>query len=334
MAFIKKRKTNKGLTFHLVEVVNGREKAVKLPVNNVKGATAYLYKYLGDKADNRPNSLMVDQVKLRDFLPKYLELSKANKNALTFSRDLSNLKPLLKEWEAVNLSKITHLSIQEAQTKWINEGLAKKTVNNRSICLSAILRMAYKQGLLASMPEIPKFKIDKKPPHWFSDDQIKKILDNANPFVRDFVIVLLNTGMRLGELQRLKWSDIDLKSNKIMIEISKSHRFRVIPINDTLSKHLLQLYKDKTKGQVYLFEGCEKGTQFSNYYHAFKRELVKLGIAGHVHTLRHTFASRLVQRGVNIYNVSKLLGHASVQTTQIYAHLRNDDLQKAVNVLG
>ena len=92
--------------------------------------------------------------------------------------------------------------------------------------------------------------------------------------------------------------------------------------------------KEKAKNQVYLFEGIERGTQFSSYYHVFKRELAKLGIAGHVHTLRHTFASRLVQRGVNIYDVSKLLGHASVQTTQIYAHLRNDDLQKAVNVLG
>jgi len=335
MAYIKRRKTKKGITFHLVDIINGIEKAVKLPAWNMREATAYLHKYIGDKVDNKPNSLMMDQTLFKDFLQVYLEFSKVKKNELTYKRDLSALKPLLKEWGNLSLHRITHASIQEVQTKWINEGLSKKTVNNRCLLLSSILTMAFKQNLIVRKPEIPKFKIDKRPPRWYSDEEIKAILDNARPSVKDFVIVLLNTGMRRGELQRLQWSDIDLINKKIMIGVSKSHKFRVIPINTTLELHLKELFSRKQKDQVYLFEGKTIRKPFSVEYYtqAIEGTLKKLNISGNVHAFRHTFASRLVQKGVNIYDVSKLLGHASVQTTQIYAHLRNDDLYNAVNKL-
>lgn len=335
MVYIKKRKTKEGFTYHLVDIINGKEKAEKLLAYNMREATAYLHKYVGDKADNRPNSLMMDKTLFNDFATTYLEHSKGKKNEITYQRDVSHMKPLLKEWGSMTLHKITHASIQAAQTKWINEDLSKKTVNIRCLLLSAMLTMAYKHNLIIRKPEIPKFKVDRKPPRWYSDEEINIILNGVGPAVKDFIIVLLNTGMRRGELQRLKWTDIDLINRKIMISISKSHKFRVIPINDKLYEHLHELFSRNKDGQTHLFEGKITGKPrcVEYYTQAMERELKKLHIKGNVHACRHTFASRLVQKGVSIYEVSKLLGHASVQTTQIYAHLRNDDLQNAVNKL-
>ena len=269
-----------------------------------------------------------------EFVPHYLDVSRFRKNESTFERDLSHLKPLMVLWDTVYLHQITHEQIQSAQTLWFKAGLAKKTINNRCVLLSAILRMAYKQNLISQMPEIPKLRIDRKPPKWFTDEQLRYLLDSVRPFVKDFVLVLVHTGLRAGELRDLKWQDIDLVNRKIMIKVSKSHRFRVIPINDVLFEHLTALRQQAKPHQDYLFEGRTPGQPYLDFYHALKRELKRLGMSGYVHALRHTFASRLVQRGVSIYEVKELLGHASVQTTQIYSHLQNNHLLQAVNVLN
>ena len=274
------------------------------------------------------------RTKFGAFVQYYLDVSRFRKNESTYSRDLSHLKPLMALWSKTNLNQITHEQILSAQTKWFKLGLAKKTINNRCVLLSSILRMAYKQKRLPVMPEIPKLRLDRKPPKWFTDEQLRYMLESVRPFVKDFVLVLVHTGLRAGELRALKWQAIDLVNRKIMIEVSKSHRFRVVPINDSLFEHLSELRQATKPHQDYLFEGRATGQPYSDFYHALKRELKRLGMNGYVHALRHTFASRLVQRGVSIYEVKELLGHASVQTTQIYSHLQNNHLQQAVNVLN
>ena len=281
-----------------------------------------------------PTKQPESRTRFGEFVSHYLDVSRFRKNDSTYDRDLSHLKPLMVLWDSFYLHQITHEQIQAAQTLWFKTGLAKKTINNRCVLLSSILRMAYKQRLLSFMPEIPKLRIDRKPPKWFTDEQIRYLLDSVRPFVRDFVLVLLHTGLRAGELRALKWQNIDLVNRRIMIEVSKSHRFRVIPINDALFEHLKTLRQQAKPHQDYLFEGRSSGQPYTDFYHALKRELKRLGMSGYVHALRHTFASRLVQRGVSIYEVKELLGHASVQTTQIYSHLQNNHLLQAVNVLN
>jgi len=174
----------------------------------------------------------------------------------------------------------------------------------------------------------------RTPPRFYTDEQMKDILTKTRPFVRDFVKVLLHTGFRSGELQRLKWDYVDFKNRIVIVELSKSHKFRAVPINDTLYNHLLYLKRKAKRGQIYVFEGDNSGEPFSDFYHAFTREMKRIGMKGTVHMLRHTFASKLVQLDVNTYAVKELLGHASVQTTQVYAHIRMEDLSRAVSVLN
>jgi len=223
--------------------------------------------------------------------------------------------------------------IETVQNKWKIGGKSNKTINNRSILLGTILRFAQERNLLNALPGIRKFKIDKRRPHFYTEDEIDLILTNANEITRNYVIFFLNTGLRLGELQRLKWADIDFENKLVRVEIAKSHCFRAIPINGVLQDLLIRLKNQKTAKQIYVFEFSE-GNPVTDYYHRFKKLLGKLQIEGNIHKLRHTFASRLVQKGASIYEVQHLLGHASVQTTQIYAHIRVENLQKAVNLLN
>jgi site-specific recombinase XerD len=95
---------------------------------------------------------------------------------------------------------------------------------------------------------------------------------------------------------------------------------------------LLQIKADSTD-YVFTREGQLIKRKTLTERFKFINEKAKLNPDYHFHSLRHTFASWLVQKGVSIYEVSKLLGHSDIKTTQIYAHLRGDDLKRAVDLL-
>lgn len=337
MAFIKTRRTLKGITHHLVDVVNGKEFSKLLPgVRSKTEANQYLYKYLGDKADNRPNSLFLQKVNFSEFVKtKFLPQSKIYKTEKTYHADLKHLKWILIKFGNSYLNEISAESISLFQTECFNNGLSKKTINNRVAILSSILRMAYKQSLIIRMPEIKLLKLDSLAPKGFSDADMQTILNIAkrtDKVLYDFVIIFLHTGLRLSELQSLKWEDVDLLGKQLMVNKSKNHRYRPVPINDTLFEHLSNLKASQT-GQVYLFETNGNPFTTGQYYNRFYRLVKPLGIKGSIHSLRHTFASRLVQRGKSLYAVQKLLGHSTIKTTERYSHLRIDDLADTVSSL-
>ena len=149
--------------------------------------------------------------------------------------------------------------------------------------------------------------------------------------------------MRLGELLNMKWSWIDLKQKQITVQCSesfttKNKKERIIPLNCTLQLILsnqfpkvVSILKDE-----YVFSKL-RGIKLNENFVSkqFKKSLraAKLDEKIHFHTLRHSFASLLVQRGVSLYVVKELLGHEALSTTQIYSHLQQQNLRDAVNLL-
>lgn len=188
------------------------------------------------------------------------------------------------------------------------------------------------------MPAIEFFKLDILPPRGFSDKEVSLFMDKAQAkddmTMYNFLFIFLNTGLRLTELRYLKWEDVDFVAKQLIVKKSKSHNFRVIPLMSDLENHLFQLKRQSMVNQVYLFEKSLGEAQTENfYYRRFNRLVVSLNIKGCIHSLRHTFASRLVQRGVSLYHVQQLLGHSTIKTTERYARLRPIDLANAVKVL-
>jgi integrase len=163
--------------------------------------------------------------------------------------------------------------------------------------------------------------------------------DHYVDHLEPIVLVLLGTGLRFGEVVQLRWSAIDLRTRLLTVHgaTAKSGLTRHVPLSDEMVSVLSRWRMHRQVEPASLvFPGHSTGTtgQLVDIKTAWKVLLRRAGITGfRIHDLRHSFASRLVQRGVDLYRVQKLLGHASPVMTQRYAHLAPDHLAAAVAVL-
>jgi len=204
-----------------------------------------------------------------------------------------------------------------------------KAVFNRAIDWGYIDKNPFK-GIKLSIPENNPVFINKKELNMI----VKK---EPDPVLAMIYKLAYYTGMRQGELINLEWDDIDLKRKVIKVRSktdfkTKSKREREIPIAKPVKK-ILNRVNERTG---YVFN--KNGDRYSGSFlaHRFKKNIRALGMNDdiHFHSLRHSFASNLVQKGVNIYVVQKLLGHSSISTTQRYSHLQNFNLVEAINELN
>lgn len=138
------------------------------------------------------------------------------------------------------------------------------------------------------------------------------------------MIVALNTGLRRGELLGLTWERVDLSRGVIRLEMTKSGRRREVPMNDDSYRALVGL-GPKAAGRVFKTRYIQ--TAYNNAVAVAKLDDVNF------HTLRHTFASWAVMRGVTLKELQELLGHASLAMTMRYAHLAPEHLRTAVSRL-
>ena len=155
--------------------------------------------------------------------------------------------------------------------------------------------------------------------------------------LKDLISFAVNTGLRQMELIMLEWNQVDLNQNVLLLDnqnaVTKSKKVRNIPLNKSAREILEKRNNQSNCGRVFTYKSVPINPDFLSK--KFKKLVEKAEINSdfNFHCLRHTFASWLVQKGVSIYEVSKLLGHADIKTTQIYAHLRNEDLRNAVEKL-
>ena len=159
-------------------------------------------------------------------------------------------------------------------------------------------------------------------------EEIDKILA-ACPNEKWRIIVLLgaDAGLRRGEIMQLKWEDVDFQNNQLYIAPNKTIYHRFVPMTKALRK-ALQTYKSTAQNEFVVTLGRKHN--IGSLTTMYRRLARQANVPSFLHKLRHTFASHLVQNGVPLYVVSKLLGHSSIKNTEIYAHLLPDNFQKAV----
>ena len=141
--------------------------------------------------------------------------------------------------------------------------------------------------------------------------------------------------MRLGEILSLGWRGVDLSRETITVFESKNDEKRTIPINDSTVKMLKKLGKVRPmKTDLVFYSGCHTALDARNVRRDFQTALKNAQIEDfRFHDLRHTFATRLIQNGVDVYKVQTLLGHKSPGMTQRYAHHYSESLRDGVEVL-
>ena len=174
---------------------------------------------------------------------------------------------------------------------------------------------------------IKRPKLDRKLPVVLSQEEVKRILDSiGNLKHRTYLSLMYSCGLRLNELCNLKVSDIDSDRMQIHIRSGKGAKDRYVMLSEKILV-MLRVYWKKYLPKIYLFEGATKGEAVSRrtVQHTFSEAVIKSGINKRpcIHTLRHSFATHLLENGTNLIAIQKLLGHSKVKTTTIYTHLQS-----------
>ena len=159
----------------------------------------------------------------------------------------------------------------------------------------------------------------KKLPKPISDEQIKEALSYANSYEKLLIILLYGLGLRISELSSIKLKDI--KRGWVRIE-GKGSKERDIPIAEPLWQ-LIDEYITSKQPKEYLFENSQSKLSENSLRYTITKLFKKVGLKVTPHQLRHAFASTLLNHDARIADVSELLGHASMATTQIYTKLSN-----------
>ena len=208
----------------------------------------------------------------------------------------------------------------------------------------AALRFFYVKTLKKawSITETPYPKKAMHLPTILSHEEVARLIDAARPPVhRTLLMALYATGLRRAELARLKVSDVDSQRMVIHVQGGKGRKDRDVLLSPTLLDELRRHWRRlRRKPSVWLFPG--KSSPTSDHpitpkviYHACKRAAQRAGLPNgvHPHTLRHCFATHLLEAGADLRTIQMLLGHSDLEETTIYLHLSERHLNATVSPL-
>lgn len=213
--------------------------------------------------------------------------------------------------------------------------LASSTVNQVFNALRFLYVELYRMPF--TIGSIPRPQKEKKLPNVLSQEESLKILSHVDNLKHKTLLMLIySVGLRVGESVRLKIGDIDGQRKMIHIRGAKGRKDRYTLLSEAALEALRQYYREY-KPKEYLFEGQGSRTHLSerSIQNVFRRAVKKAGIRKPitVHGLRHSFATHLLESGVDLRYIQELLGHNSSKTTEIYTHVSKKTLGKIVNPL-
>ncbi len=259
----------------------------------------------------------------------------ARNTQVSYNTSLNHLRPFFGE---TCIAAITPKMISRYQVQRRNERAKPATINSELAMLSMAFTLAIKSlewVEVNPVVKVGKLKVNNQRDRWLSIDEEKRLLDNSPEWLKDLIVLALHTGLRQDELLSLEWSRVDLFRKTILITDTKNRKPKMLPINKIALNVIYRRSKVKSIRNDYVFFD-EKGKKILAQYlrRAFYLVTNKAGIHNfRWHDIRHSFATRLAQHGVDIYKISKLLGHRDIKMTQRYAHHCPDSLRDGVGIL-
>jgi len=245
---------------------------------------------------------------------------KAGIKATSVNRDLNTLKACLHravEWGALNVYGLDTVKPMQADSK----GVVRFLSNTEEVAL--------REALAARSARLTA---GRESGNAWRRGRGRELLPDVRDHLASMVLVSLNTGLRRGELFSLRWADVDIERRVVTVQgaTTKGGHTRHIPLTDEAHAILKAWKPEKVSSADLVFPG-RAGKAFYTLKTAWATLLEEAGIAGfRWHDLRHTFASKLVQAGVDLNTVRELLGHADIKMTLRYSHLAPSHLADAV----
>ncbi|MFT4250729.1 MAG: tyrosine-type recombinase/integrase [Candidatus Woesearchaeota archaeon] len=228
-----------------------------------------------------------------------------------------------------NNVKLSHESVKDYL---LSLNLKKNSVRLHRAALSTFFTHII--HLPFTFAQVPIQKKDDTLPNVLTKSQIQEMITKTKNLKHKLIIKLLySCGLRLSELQNLKREDIDFKKKLVRIKEGKGNKDRHSIISESLKEDLLVYYANNTLATPYVLQGRNGKYAKKSIQQVVKQAGKRIDTNATPHMLRHSFATHLLESGVSLRHIQTLLGHNSLETTQIYTHLANNDLSQLPNPL-
>lgn len=213
----------------------------------------------------------------------------------------------------------------------IHKGKSKESVRVAGFAIKFYLAIKAKQDKTINniIEKTPNLKRDKKLPVILSKKEIENMIISTRNFGHRIMIMLMySSGMRASEIINLKWPDIDFNRNIIHIKLAKGNKDRIVMLSPKVKKNLKRL--DIEKKDIIFKTNRNKKYSLRSIELIVKKASEKAGIKKRItpHSLRHSFATHLLEHGIDIRYIQKLLGHSDLKTTMIYTNVSKRDILK------
>ena len=221
---------------------------------------------------------------------------------------------------------------EEDVKAYLAELFDTKSKNTIMLALAS-LKFFYQEILKKDFAQIKIPKKEKKLPEVLTKEEVKRLIESTdNEKTRLIVSMLYSSGLRVSELVNLKVNDLNLDERIGWVRKGKGSKDRIFTISESLATNLKEFLKEKNN--IYVFSK-DKPLTTRNIQKIIASLRAKADINKKItpHTLRHSFATHLLENGVDIRKIQFLLGHSSLNTTQIYAHVSQEEIKKIKNPL-
>ncbi|MFA5248002.1 MAG: tyrosine-type recombinase/integrase [Patescibacteria group bacterium] len=301
----------------------GRERCVKKsPDNSPSGAKAFeanLRNRLARGENINCEEEKKTDISFADFSKKFFDIYVKNNNKLSeqMQKNYVFKARLIPFFGKTKMSEISSLQIEEFKAHVLGTGIKRKTANNILTMLAKCLRTAEEWEVIEKIPRIKKFKVEPCGFDFLTEKDIEDLIGAAKGIWKDMIKFAIDTGLRLGEISALDWTCVDLNKKTITVRRSytkgqmsspKSNKERHIP----MTSRVFELLQNRP-GRIGLIFSLENGKPIEQ--NRCRNHMLAICQRANLrplkwHTLRHTFATRLISNGASIKAIQELLGHS------------------------
>lgn len=266
-----------------------------------------------------------------------IERNYSQHTILNYKLDLADFGKFLAD---APIEKVDYLALRKYLALLRERSLSARSINRKLSSLRSFFKFLTREGYLKTNPTLvlSSPKQEKHLPQFMTEEEVLKLIESTFPkdkederSLRDRAILeaFYSTGMRVSELAGLDIDDIDFIGGIVKV-MGKGKKERIIPIGE-IAIAAIRKYLDKRKRQTSALFLNKNGTRITTrgieniVYKYITLAGIKQGVS--THTLRHSFATHLLNRGADLRTVQELLGHANLSTTQIYTHITTERLK-------
>ncbi|WP_445002573.1 tyrosine-type recombinase/integrase [Exiguobacterium alkaliphilum] len=292
----------------------------------------------------------MEHITLKDAITLYVEdlatrQQKAKKTIKSYRHTLRRFANLMEESNVSLLKDVEETAHAfPYRDEMIDRDFSLNTVKTYVMTLKAFMNYAVGKGWIEQNP-FAFVNVTgagaRRQSLWISREQLDKVLYHAhNATLYNIFLIGGDAGLRISETLELKMEDIDFEHNELFVRFGKGQKSRRVPMTDRLHHSLTRyLRSERPKLETdspYVFVMPNGHQVRSNYVNEYLRSVSEeqLDFAITSHVLRHSFATELHNRGVSITIISRLLGHSSTETTELYLHISMEQNQITISILN